>query len=117
MYKEMADKLVAALRSGKYLQTKGSLQKSNRNCCLGVACRVAGLKAKGVRTPRFLGESSFLPFEIMEKFGFYSKGGARRDGQGLLINNTTYGSLAIANDYGVKFNDIADYIEKNYEVL
>lgn len=37
---ENAKKFAAALRSGKYKQTKGSLQDHNGHCCLGVACEV-----------------------------------------------------------------------------
>jgi hypothetical protein len=33
-----------ALRSGEYKQAHGSLQVGNSFCCLGVLCKVAGLK-------------------------------------------------------------------------
>lgn len=34
-------KWIAALRSGKYKQTKGALQTRQGYCCLGVACKVS----------------------------------------------------------------------------
>lgn len=39
-------KWVAALRSGEYKQGKGTLYRENNDthCCLGVACRIAGME-------------------------------------------------------------------------
>ncbi len=37
--KKQIEKWVAALRSGKYQQTEGSLQNIEGFCCLGVACK------------------------------------------------------------------------------
>lgn len=42
MKKEIADKWVAALRSGNYKQTTGMLNRNNESfCCLGVLCEIA----------------------------------------------------------------------------
>ena len=38
MRKEIAEKWVAALRSGEYEQTVGHLQTEHGHCCLGVLC-------------------------------------------------------------------------------
>lgn len=45
MNKENVAKLIAALRSGNYGQTKGKLSNSSGTeyCCLGVACDISGL--------------------------------------------------------------------------
>lgn len=42
MKRELRDKWVAALRSGKYEQGQKTLVRDNRYCCLGVLCDVAG---------------------------------------------------------------------------
>jgi hypothetical protein len=39
--KERVGLLVDALRSGEYQQGRGYLTKDGRDCCLGVACKVA----------------------------------------------------------------------------
>ena len=39
----LKDKWIAALRSGKYKQGKGALQRNESFCCLGVLCEVAGV--------------------------------------------------------------------------
>jgi len=41
--KDLRNKWVEALRSGKYTQTKGCLKNEKGFCYLGVACDVAGL--------------------------------------------------------------------------
>lgn len=38
--REQFNKWIKALRSGRYKQTKGTLQDRNGYCCLGVACKV-----------------------------------------------------------------------------
>jgi len=40
MKKEIAEKWIAELRSGKYQQTSAALQDKYGFCCLGVACHV-----------------------------------------------------------------------------
>ena len=42
MKKEIADKWVEALRSGKYKQGKSALKKDDSFCCLGVLCDIIG---------------------------------------------------------------------------
>lgn len=47
MKKEIADKWVAALRSGKYKQGRQYLRTFEDNyCCLGVLCEILGLQAR-----------------------------------------------------------------------
>jgi hypothetical protein len=40
MKPEIAKKWIAALRSGKYMQTTGRLRDGNSFCCLGVLCNL-----------------------------------------------------------------------------
>lgn len=42
MNKQLRDKWIKALRSGKYKQTTGVLKSGDHYCCLGVLCKVAG---------------------------------------------------------------------------
>jgi hypothetical protein len=68
---------VAALRSGKYEQTAGSLHDECGFCCLGVLCELAvqaGIMPAATLTPLgwkygALGEGSVLPLEVRQWAG------------------------------------------------
>jgi hypothetical protein len=62
-------------------------------------------------------ECDLLPKKIQKEYGFHSPAGSRRDGNDLVIGGRGYESLMDANDNGVSFEDLADYIEKNYKYL
>jgi len=124
MFKDKAMELVAALRSGDYVQGVGYLQqKDGAACCLGVACLLAGEERILVDpTHRYTfgitREDSGLTAKVRDLFGFHSDVGTRRDGQRLTFpNGSTYYSLAKANDSGITFREIAEYIEVNWEQL
>lgn len=102
-----AKKWVRALRSGKWQRTAGALRTGDKYCCLGVACEISGL---GIwdRMGRYIsGDSSDLrlPKEVMEWLGMDSD-----DGQ--LDFGGTPTSLAVLNDSGKTFKQIANIIEK-----
>lgn len=83
-------KMVAALRSGDYLQGTGKLKYEDsdgnkRYCCLGVACSI-GIARKS--SDKEFCTTSFLDFEIQRK-------------------------LSEMNDTGKTFNQIATWIKKN----
>lgn len=115
MKKEVADKWVAALRSGKYQQTQGYLRDSDGFCCLGVLCDIF---AKDLETEwqghlaghryDFLGQGFHLPTEVYEIAD---------------LTVDTCSNLQEMNDGDSRarkahsFNEIADYIEKNWESL
>lgn len=123
MIKDKALELVAALRSGEYQQGRGYLQRSNGDaCCLGVACLISGSDRheRLSHHPRFGNNKEIytLPLEIKELFGFFNKEGKRNDDNVIKIKD--YGdfeSLAEANDCEVPFDEIANYIEQNWEYL
>ena len=46
MNKRTKAKWLKALRSGKYKQTRGKLQRGGRNCCLGVLAACMGVNPK-----------------------------------------------------------------------
>ena len=96
---------VDALRSGKYLQARGTLMRRGVGyCCLGVACRVFGLSDDEIskydnvthlpQVKKWLG----LPLDSEGNNGGYYKDG-------------WYYSLADENDYNKTFEQIADIIE------
>lgn len=116
--------LVAALRSGQYVQEDSSLgwlhaDGSEHNCCLGVGCHVAKDNGLGliVRLPDMYEEdtdytrravyfdsySDFMPPTVARWFGldernpYLSRLGA---------------TASVANDNGYTFDDIADAFEQ-----
>lgn len=99
---------VAALRSGKYEQTKGHLHTPEGFCCLGVACDISpdlgGWAREGdadYYPYEIAGVSEFLPDEAVELYRLTTDGGARENED----------SLAGLNDRGDTFAEIADVIE------
>lgn len=104
---------VDALRSGKYKQTKGALQKGNSYCCLGVACDVAEKHGVYIHTScgeieggSLSGQSNVRDWlQIRHSFGaVYSD-----------ISNET---LTRMNDtFDKSFSEIADFIEANAKGL
>lgn len=86
-------KWIAALRSGKYKQGKGSLYNPERReyCCIGVLGRCADL--------RYLGDRGYL-FAATE---IAATG----------VSQTEQRHLASLNDQGCTFKQIATWIEKN----
>lgn len=91
-------KWVAALRSGEYKQGKYLLHDEGRFCCLGVACRVAGLDINLIGYSKY---TNSMPYRSMPSFFRYADPGSPAWG------------LAKMNDNGKTFSEIADYIEAN----
>ena len=122
MRKEIADKWVAALRSGEYKQTSGILANHNRteHCCLGVLCELAieaGTELSVGTTEYahpdatyFDSCSTHLPDAVQGWAGMRFEDGSR-DAKGELP------SLAAMNDQGASFEDIAGTIEDEWELL
>lgn len=112
-----ARKWVAALRSGRFVQGRGSLEYDGRLCCLGVACWVAqenGVKleiSKQGRATTFSGYTVYLPPEVEEWLGLASSSGTYQGGHQKC-------SLARLND-GLRwdFEKIASFIESEPEGL
>jgi hypothetical protein len=129
--KERVALLVAALRSGKYIQGRGSLERlmtsvddQVKHCCLGVACRVAEENGLPIETMTrttpdghivyFDSTSTRLPERVQEWFGF-----ADHDPE-LVLERTELGlrvqrSATECNDMlRMTFPEIADAFEKRY---
>jgi len=118
MKKEVAEKWVEALRSGKYNQSKGflhrTLEDNNGFCCLGVLCDISGLghwdtygSYEVYRTGSFVADIT-LPYGVMLWAGMKDASGDR-EGKKL--------PLSTLNDNGYSFSRIADIIEKEWETL
>jgi hypothetical protein len=99
---------VENLRSGEYKQARQSLHNySGEFCCLGVACDLFG---KGKWDP-----SAVYYYEENEMhFGGSDIPASVRIALGL--NNHVVRHLAILNDKGHSFSEIADYIENELEL-
>lgn len=133
MKKEIADEWVAALRSGKYKQAKSMLSTAGGEsfCCLGVLCDLhqqtsehgewldnqfndAGDECRHYEIFDRMGgvcESDYgtLPQRVVDWAGV-------KDGDPV-VNVKGVVSLSEWNDKGGTFEQIADYIEANYESL
>ena len=97
------EKWLAALRSGKYKQGYGSLLTDyGEYCCLGVACKVAGVSDKNLKS---LGEINTKKSSLGVPKILLSVPNVMK----ILINK-----LVFMNDDGEKsFIEIADWIDKN----
>jgi hypothetical protein len=115
MKKEIADKWIEALRSGEYKQGTGTLQNKCGYCCLGVLCKLAEREGVPVahdldnflRTGYLKGNMLDTQESVKYWANLHSNDGS--------INSDL--SLARENDKWVDFNEIADMIEKYWEIL
>lgn len=96
--KEFKEKWIAALRSGEYQQGIGELCNSdNKYCCLGVAAHLCGVTGHDL-------SSEWISHELAYKFNIPH----------ILVGWIGEAeSLALMNDEGLSFIQIADYIEDN----
>ena len=92
MYKEWKEKWVKALRSGKYRQCTGRLERNKKYCCLGVLRNLIN------------------PDSRLEQKGEHVLHTRHLNYVGL--HHDTQESLAQRNDDGWSFRKIADYIEQ-----
>lgn len=92
---QLKAKWIEALRSGEYPQGNGFLEKDGHYCCLGVLCAIQDEQWK----KQFEGGSLYTETPPESLNGGLS-GAERRE-------------LAKQNDIGIKFVEIADYIENN----
>jgi hypothetical protein len=108
---------LAALRSGRYEQGKGFLQKGNQYCCLGVACDIFAdrfdiSKIKDGDITLYNHSRQRLPPQLIAALGL-------RDAIGMFSGPIQYGdcvlqALAGMNDSGkFTFAEIADFIEQH----
>ncbi len=116
MNKEIKDRWVAALNSGKYKQGFRRLKRNETvfkdgdsvdlvptHCCLGVLCEIAAEDGLG-KWNSSIGVEEFLGcgFNLSDKV----KDWAGLNGQQLALNE-----LAFRNDHGTSFSEISKMIE------
>lgn len=111
-----ARKWVAALRSGQYKQTTGVLSRGDKDCCLGVACKVflhdnpLDLTVSQATRPGYSGVTMYdgaitgLPLKVQEWLGVPSPEGN--------FGEDDDECLSGRNDQGASFAQIADLIEQ-----
>lgn len=122
MKKKIADRWIAALRSGKYVQAKDALCSNAGFCCLGVLCDLsekgAWVASCGPSNPRdYLGTGSELPHEVSRWAGMRSLDGRfDSDNPEHQPPGAFEPSLLQLNDtLEFTFPQIADVIEQHWE--
>lgn len=124
MDSNLKQKWVRALRSGKYFQASGALRTEDGYCCLGVLCDVYDSSKWTLATDEDFGDESIEWHYSTEFNGFNNVmkdvlPDAVMEAAGLDLHNpeVPYGidgtktSLAVINDSGATFKQIADLIE------
>lgn len=110
------DKLITALRSGEYKQTRHRLKDSEGYCCLGVGCDIYAKDnqdGKWTTVDNFTGSVTFqtknlisainMNFAVKNWFG---------------INDEQEEKLMEMNDILRKsFSEIADYLEETFKIV
>lgn len=132
MKKSVAMNWVKALRSGKYKKGKLYLKKDNNFCCLGVMCDISGLgkwQSNVMNQETYLtssGEqrSGVLPKDVELWAGLSSGKGEYRGKNGRTYsltnwNDNGYQDFTDPNDKATPqtFEQIANFIEKNWKIL
>jgi hypothetical protein len=123
MKQEIKEKWVAALRSGEYRQTRSTLRDETGFCCLGVLTDLY-LKENDeewvlINTHySFDDENLLLPQQVQEwaEIDTDPRLSLNEASSAIRIALESYQSnipptLAVLNDYGVPFKEIADVIE------
>ena len=120
MKRDVAEKWIEALESGKYQQTTGRLYDGKGYCCLGVLCDVLGCTFEHVSGIGYYiqdvsgVDTAILPKTVMEEAGMKST-----IGDTYRIENGTsyYTSLVKLNDSGKTFPEIAQHIREHVDDL
>lgn len=129
MKKEWADKWVAALRSGNYVQGQRSLRQRNLHtvdavpsfCCLGVLCDLAKdepevqgtWETKGFVCASGAKSNASLPSPVQKVAGMLSPEGDFQEIEGY----ETWPLIDLNDRQGKSFEEIAKIIEEHWEQL
>ena len=95
MKREPKKKWIKALESGRYKQTQGNLELDGRYCCLGVLCKTMRIDPQ---TAKIGFDYELLSESVLEKVG---------------LTETEQSKLAVMNDKGKSFGEIAAHIRAN----
>lgn len=119
-------KLLAALRSGEFEQTRGHLSKDGKYCCLGVACEVYQkdvgdlvIKQVDEAVREYDNSRGTLPEKVRQYFGFSGSDGSYISVPAEQSDDCfdEFDALTSKNDHGAAFEEIADIIESNPQGL
>lgn len=125
MKKEIADKWIKALKSGKYKQTKAVLHNKEGYCCLGVLCDLMPKHKwtkipykNGFSAPNFHSSgnttdsegSTVLPTNVRVWADM-------RDNTGSITTESGNSSLVYCNDQSYTFKQMAALIKKHWKEL
>lgn len=108
--KDFIAKWVAALRSGKYAQSRYALRSTDGYCCLGVACEVAELPSHydGMNLLySYACEYDLLPSVMYDRYGLINS-------PMLEIEGEEIGLTTLNDRYQFTFDQIADLLEWYY---
>ncbi len=99
-----------ALESGVYKQGRSNLNYDDKYCCLGVGCEIFGIDKVRLTSGTCLYDDQGLraPKSLVEKLSLYGDIGDPSDGD-------NEHSLAVLNDTGKTFKQIAATIRENPE--
>lgn len=116
MKKSVADKWVAALRSGKYKQGVHNLRSlDDKYCCLGVLCEISGVKSKATGDGYYYeGNGYRLTDKVQKLTGVKSEYGNLGDDD---IKLSDLNDQGVQNVGRLTFDEIADIIQICYEEL
>lgn len=106
MNPEVKAKWLVELRSGKYKQGRVYLNQGGNYCCIGVLCEIAE-KEGLIVADRTKDRVKYGDIECSLPKTLKSWSGVEG-----LVDVKSGTCLAVMNDAGVSFNDIADIIEK-----
>jgi len=99
---------IDALRSGKYEQTQRQLRREDSFCCLGVLCDLYDPQGWDGDFHHEFG--MYPPKQVFDWLGIIDTGDSLevQDEDGHWIN------VAVMNDEGASFDEIADALERTY---
>lgn len=119
---------VAALRGGAYPQAKDFLRSEDGFCCLGVMCDIENSSAWIEETLNEMNSwqyedrnyDIYPPVDVLWKYGVFEGDTAEyvdgnttwKESLRRFVETGNVACLAMANDKGAKFSDIADAIEE-----
>ena len=118
MNSEWKAKWIAALRSGKYTQAKGSLKNGGGHCCLGVLCDITKMKWMSCSIPNSkdaymcLDNAYDLPKKVMDMVGLEQNNPTVE----VEVDDETLDTISLAefNDASHSFKEIANLIEAQF---
>lgn len=109
MHKNVKEKWIAALRSGKYKQGRNNLNNNGAYCCLGVLCEVY---LENCDEPK-IEKRTEIGYDNLVFYGGWSAGLPDEVHVWSGLSNLSPSQLIYLNDKANKsFAEIADYIEE-----